>query len=146
MNVVNPQVTDAAGTFAFPVLSQSVNTLYRVLMPSRPAVVSPVVAVGTKVRVTTHVRVSRGSRAGVVRVSGSLIPATDGTQVLIQKFVDDRWTNIGSTSARHASGSRSTYAKSVRQRRPGRYRVYHNPPEPRVPNIGRTVRVRHVRG
>jgi len=143
--VANPQVTDANGNFAFPILSQSVNTQYRVLMPQKPEVQSPIVVVGTKVRVTTHVRVTRGSRSGIVRLSGSLIPPMDGTQVLIQKFVNDTWVNIGSTTARHVSSSRSSYRKSVRQRHPGRYRVYHNAPEPHVPNVGKTVRVRHVR-
>jgi hypothetical protein len=143
--VANNQVTDANGNFAFPVLAVNVNTQYRVLMPSKPQVQSPIVLLGTKVRVTTHLRVRRGSRSGIVRLSGSLIPPMDGTQVLIQKFVDGQWTNIGSTSARHVSSSRSSYRKSVRQRHPGRYRVYHNAPEPHVPNVGKTVRVRHVR-
>jgi hypothetical protein len=143
--VANNQVTDASGNFAFPILAVNVNTQYRVLMPQKPAVQSPIVVVGTKVRVTTHVHVRRGSRSGIVRLSGSLIPPVDGTQVLIQKFVKDQWVNIASTNARHVSSSRSSYRKSVRQRHPGRYRIYHNPPEPHVPNIGKTVRVRHVR-
>jgi hypothetical protein len=143
--VANNQVTDANGNFFFPILAVNVNTQYRVLMPQKPEVQSPIVLLGTKVRVTTHVRVTRGSRSGVVRLSGSLIPPMDGTQVLIQKFVNDKWTNIGSTSARHVSSSRSSYRKSLRQRHPGRYRVLHNAPEPHVPNIGKTVRVRHVR-
>lgn len=141
----NNQVTDANGNFAFPILAVDVNTQFRVLMPQKPEVVSPVVLLGTRVRVTRHVRVRRGSRSGVIRFSGSLLPAMDGTQVLIQKFIGGKWKNIASTSARHASSSRSSYVKSVRQRHPGRYRVYHNAPEPHVPNSSRTVRVRHVR-
>lgn len=144
--VSNNQVTDANGNFAFPILAVNVNTQYRVLMPTKPEVQSPIVVVGTKVRVTTHVRVTRGSRSGIVRLSGSLIPPMDGTQILLQKYVDGKWTNIGSTTARHVSSSRSSYRKSIRQRRPGSYRVYHNAPEPHVPNVGKTVRVRHVRG
>lgn len=143
--VSNNQVTDANGNFAFPILAVNVNTQYRVLMPQKPEVQSPIVVVGTKVRVTTHLRVKRGARSGLVRLSGSLIPPMDGTQILIQKLVDGTWTNIGSTTARHVSSSRSSYRKSVRQRHPGRYRVYHNAPEPHVPNVGKTVRVRHVR-
>jgi hypothetical protein len=145
VNTSNALVTAANGGFAFPVLSVPVNTQFRVLMPQKPQVVSPIVVVGTKVRITTHVHVRRGSRSGVVRFSGSLTPAADGTQLLVQKLVHGTWTNIGSTAARHHSGGRSTYSKSVRQRHPGRYRIYHNAPEPRVPNIGATKRVRHVR-
>jgi hypothetical protein len=137
-------VTDANGNFAFPILAVNVNTQYRVLMPARPEVVSPIVVVGTKVKVTTHVRVTRGTHSGRVRLFGSLLPAMDGTPVVIQKFVGNKWATIGSTAARHRSASRSSYSKSVRQRHPGRYRVVHVAPEPHVPNIGKTVRVRHV--
>ena len=146
LNASNVLVTDANGNFSFPVLSVPVNTMYRVLMPQKPGVVSPIFALGTKVRVTTHVRVRRGTSSGLVRFSGRLTPAADGTQVLIQKLVHGTWTNIGSTTAHHSRGGRSRYAKSLRQRHPGRYRIYHNATEPHVPNIGATKRVRHVRG
>ena len=146
LNASNVLVTDANGNFSFPVLSVPVNTMFRVLMPQKPHVVSPIFALGTKVRVTTHLRVRRGARSGVVRFSGRLTPAVDGTQVLIQKRVHGRWANIGSTHARHARGGSSVYAKSLRQRRPGRYRVYLDAAEPHVPNVGATKRVRHVRG
>jgi hypothetical protein len=145
MPVSNNQVTDASGHFAFPVLSVPVNTQYKVQMPAKPAVQSPIVLVGTKLRVTTHVHVTRGTRSGLVRFSGSLLPADDGTAVIVQKFVHDKWTTIGTTSARHVSSARSSYRKTVRQRHPGRYRVVSLAPEPRVPNIGKTVRVHHVR-
>lgn len=145
LNASNVLVTDANGNFSFPILAVPVNTMYRVLMPQKPAVVSPIFALGTTVRVTTHVRVRRGTSAGLVRFSGRLTPAVDGTQVLIQKLVRGRWTNIGSTTAHHSRGGGSAYAKSLRQRRPGRYRIYHNAAEPHVANIGATKRVRNVR-
>jgi hypothetical protein len=143
--VGNPQVTAADGSFAFPVLSVPINTQFRVLMPARPEVASPIVVVGAKVRVTTNLRVTRGTRTGVVRLSGHVAPATDGTQVLIQKFVDERWTNIGETVAKHSSSGASRYSKSVRQRRPGRYRVLVVPLPQYTANVGKTVRVRHIR-
>jgi hypothetical protein len=143
-NLGNAQVTDASGNFAFPVLSVPVNTQFRVLMPSKPEVASPIVIVEAAVRVSTHVRVRRFSRTGIVRLSGTITPAVDGTQVLIQKFSHDAWTSIASTSARHASGGRSVYSKSMRQRRHGRYRVLVNAQGPYSPSLGRTVRVRHV--
>jgi hypothetical protein len=144
LNASNVLLTDANGNFSFPVLSVPVNTMYRVLMPQKPKVASPIFALGTKVRVTTHLRVRRGASSGIVRFSGRLTPAVDGTQVLIQKLVRGTWTNIGSTTARHSRGGRSVYAKSLRQRRPGRYRIYHNAVEPHVPNVGVTRRVRHM--
>jgi hypothetical protein len=143
-NAGNVLVTDAAGGFAFPVLSIPVNTQFRVLMPSKPEVVSPIVIVGAGVRVSTRIRVRRFARSGIVRLSGSISPAVDGTQVLIQKFLHEQWTSIGSTAARHASGGRSAYAKSLRQRRHGRFRVLVNAQGAYSPSLGRTVRVRHM--
>jgi hypothetical protein len=145
VNVANPQVTDAQGSFSFPILSVPVNTQYRVLMPQKPEVVSPVVVLGTVVRVTTHVKVRRGVHRGRVRLSGTLSPAVDGTQVLIQKFVNNQWTNIAQTVAVHLSDTASRYRKTVRQRRGGRYRVLVNAQAAHSPSYGTTKRVRHVR-
>jgi hypothetical protein len=144
LNAGNVQVTGASGNFAFPVLSMPVNTQFRVLMPSKPEVVSPIVIVGAAVRVSTRVRVRRFSRTGIVRLSGQITPAVDGTQVLIQKFSNNVWTTIRTTSARHSSGGKSVYSKSMRQRRHGRYRVIVNAQGAYSPGLGRTVRVRHV--
>lgn len=143
VSVANPQVTSASGGFSFPVLSVSVNTQYRVLMPQRPEVTSPVVVVGTKVRIGTRVRARRGRHHhGHVRLSGRIRPAVDGTVVVVQKRHGGVWRNVGHTVARHASAGASRYAKRLRQRRGGRYRVLAFPQGAHVPNKGRTVRVR----
>jgi hypothetical protein len=142
--VANNQVTDANGNFSFPILSVPVNTQYRVLMPQKPEVVSPIVVEGTTVRVTTHMRLHRRAHSGRVHLYGSLYPPTDGTQVLVQKLVNGVWKNIGSTAARHRNSTRSTYTKSFWQRHGGQYRVYVNAQGPRVPSVGRTVTIRHT--
>jgi hypothetical protein len=147
VTVTNPQVTNEQGAFAFPVLGVMVNTQYRVLMPQRPEIVSPVVVLGTTVRVTTHVRVRRGERRGRLRFTGRITPAVDGEQVLIQKLGrgPGQWNTIARTFARDNGASSSRYVKRVRQRRGGRYRVVANVDGEHVPNAGRTVRIRHVR-
>lgn len=144
VTVANPHVTGANGEFSFPVLAVPVNTQFRVLMPSRGDVVSPIVVVGTKVRVTTHLKVDKGRHRGTVRIKGSLIPAVDGIEVIIQKNRGGKWRNIEHTTARHHSDSRSHYREKMRQRRPGTYRVYAVGQGPHVPNVGRSIRVRHV--
>jgi hypothetical protein len=145
VNASNAQVTDAAGNFSFPVLSIPINSEFRVLMPQKPEVVSPIVAVGTVLRVTTHVKVRRGVRSGSVRLSGTVSPPADGTQVLIQKFQHDQWMNIASTFVRHSTDAASRYRKTFRQRRPGRYRVLVNASGAHSPSYGTPKRVRHVR-
>jgi hypothetical protein len=144
LNVANPQVTDAAGNFSFPILSVPVNTQFRVLMPQKPEVVSPIVVEGTTTQVTTHLRVHRHRHSGRLHFWGSILPPMDGTQVFVQKFVGTVWTNIGSTSARHRNGARSVYSKWIWQRRGGRYRILHDANGPHVPSLGRTIRVRHT--
>jgi hypothetical protein len=147
VTVTNAQLTNAQGGFAFPVLGVTLNTQYRVLMPRRPEIVSPVVALGTTVRVTTRVRVRRGSRRGRLRFRGRLSPAVDGEQILIQKRRrNGQWRTIARTFARDNGARSSRYVKRVRQRRGGRYRVVANVDGEHVPSVGRTVRVRRVRG
>jgi hypothetical protein len=144
--VTNAQLTNAQGGFAFPVLGVTLNTQYRVLMPRRPEIVSPVVALGTTVRVTTRVRVRRGSRRGRLRFRGRLSPAVDGEQILIQKLrPGGQWRTIARTFARDNGARSSRYVGRVRQRRGGRYRVVANVDGEHVPSVGRTVRVRRVR-
>jgi hypothetical protein len=147
LTVGNAQVTSATGAFAFPLLSVPANTQYRVLMASRPDVVSPVVVLGTTVKATRHVKVTRGVRSGRIRFSGRLTPAVDGQQVLIQKLVKGIWVNRGQTTARHGGTGFSRYSKRVRVRRGGRFRVLVNDiTGQHSPSASRSVRVHHVRG
>jgi hypothetical protein len=133
----NSQVTGSNGEFSFSLLAVPVTTQYRVLMPQRPEVVSPIVVLGAKVTVTTHVR-DRGSK---LRFSGHVEPAADGTEILIQRRRNGRWINVGRTSARHASATRSRYVKHVNDR-DGRYRVLASAGGAYAADEGRTVRVR----
>jgi hypothetical protein len=144
--VGNALVTDPAGGFAFPILSVPVNTIYRVQMPARPDVVSPLVAVGTTYKVTRHVKVTRrGERRGRLRFRGRITPTADGRQVLIQKLDDvGNWVTISETVARHSSSSFSRYRERIWQRRGGRYRVLVNVNDIHSPSASRSIRVRNV--
>jgi hypothetical protein len=121
--LVNDQVTKPDGTFAFTVFPINVNTQYRVLMPAKPAVVSPIVVVGTVNKVSHHAKVRPGSKRGRIRFYGRITPALDGAAVYVQKLRKDIWTNIAQTNAVHTSKGYSRYSKRVRQKRGGRYRI-----------------------
>jgi hypothetical protein len=140
--VGNAQVTNAQGAFAFPLLGVAINTQYRVLLPQKPGIVSPVVVLGTAPRVRTRVKVRRGLHRGRVRFRGRITPAAPGAQILIQKRRDGQWVTIAATFARGSSTAHSRYSKRIRQRRGGRYRVVANVTGAHVPGAGRTVRVR----
>jgi hypothetical protein len=144
-NVSNVLVTNSDGSFAFPILSVPVSTQYRVLMPQRPEIASPITVLGAGVRVTMSKRVRRGDRRGRVRFRGSISPAVDGQQVLVQKFRDGAWRTIGRTFARDDGSSSSRYTKLVRPTSGGRFRVVANVEGEYVPTASRTTRIRRVR-
>ena len=142
--LVNDQFTNPDGTFAFTVFPVNVNTQYRVLMPAKPEVVSPIVVLGTVGKVTRHAKVKRGNKRALIRFSGRIRPAMDGAAVYIQKLRKKVWTNIALTTAVHTSKGYSRYRKRVRQKHGGRYRivvVY----GPYSPTVSKSVRLRHLR-
>lgn len=140
-NVGNAQVTDGNGNFSFSLLSVPVTTQYKVLMPEKPSVVSPIVTAGVAVRVSTSVsrtHIRRGSR---VRFSGTIRPARDGAQIAFQKHRDGRWITIGGTVARHAGSSFSRYGKTVKINRGGTFRVFAGVEGEFVSGTGRNVHI-----
>ncbi|HEX2016836.1 MAG TPA: hypothetical protein VGN69_09085 [Solirubrobacteraceae bacterium] len=124
VNQGNPELTNPSGTFAFNVLSLSINTQFRVItVGSRPVASPPVTA---EVAVTVGLspvprRVRRGAR---VRFRGSLTPAEDGAPLAVQKLVHRRWVTVAGTSAHHGGRTSSSFQRRVRVRRSGLYRVY----------------------
>jgi hypothetical protein len=144
--VGNNQVTNASGGFAFTLLAVTVNTQYRVLMPAKPGVVSPVVVLGTTNKVTRHAKVHRGLRRGRIHFWGTIRPALDGAAVYIQKLRRGVWVNIGQTAAKHTSKGISRYSKRVRQKHGGRYRVLVvDASGAHSPSVSRSIRRHHLR-
>jgi hypothetical protein len=141
-NAANEQVTNPQGGFAFPVLSVPFNTQYRVLMPERPQVVSPIVTVGAKQFVRTHVSRKRVRRGHRIRFSGTVKPVRVGEQIAFQKKRHGQWVTIGGTIVQ--SGGR--YSKRVKIRRGGSFRVWTGVPDQQyVSNNGRTVHLHTFR-
>ena len=141
-NVTNEQVTNAQGAFSFPILSNSVNTQYRVQMPERPAVVSPIVALGVLPIVHTKVNKHRVRRGKRIRFSGSVIPAGAGAQIAFQKKRGSTWVTVGGTIVR--AGGR--YSKNLKIRRGGTYRVWTGVASGQyTSNHGRSVKIKTFR-
>jgi hypothetical protein len=141
--LVNDQITSPTGTFSFTVFPVNVNTQYRVLMPAKPKVVSPIVVLGTVAKVTRHAKVKRGDKRSRVRFTGRIRPALDGAAVLVQKRRHGTWTNIAQTNAVHTNNGYSRYTKRFRQKRGGRYRVVviHGA---HAPTVSKSIRLRHL--
>jgi hypothetical protein len=118
--VGNEQVTNATGGFSFALLSVPFNTQYRVAMPERPQVASPIVALGVKPYVKSKVSKKRVQRGKRIKFSGSVKPAATDQQIAIQKWNGSQWVTVGGTKTR--SGGK--FSKSQKIRRGGSYRVW----------------------
>ena len=141
-NASNEQLTNAQGGFSFAVLSVPFNTQYRVQMPERPAVVSPIVTEGVLFVVHTHVSRHRVKRGHRVRFSGSISPARPGAQIAFQKLKRGIWVTVGGTLVR----SSGRYSKRVKIRRGGSYRVWTGVADGQyTSNNGRTIHLRSFR-
>ena len=141
-NASNELLTNATGGFSFPVLSLPFNTQYRVVMPERPAVASPIVTAGVKFSVGSKVNKKRVKRGRKIRFSGTIKPARPGANIAFQKKRNGRWVSINGTIVR--SGGR--YAKSIKIRRGGSYRVWTGVIDAQyTSNYGKTFRIRSFR-
>ena len=141
-DVGNRVVTDGAGNFTFNLLQVPFNTQYRVTLPDKPSVVSPIVVVSVQVRVSTHVGTTRVTRGHKLTFSGSVTPAADGTPIAVQKKRGSTWVTVAGTVARHHSASSSRYTKKVTIRSGGTYRVYAGVSNGSyVPNTGREITI-----
>jgi hypothetical protein len=139
----NKLVTDAAGNFSFGLKAVAFNTQYRVALPDKPSVVSPIVVVSVAVRITTHLGSRTLKRGHKLTFQGSIRPAVDGTPIAIQKLNSkNHWVTIAGTAARHNSSASSAYSKKVTIRKGGKYRVYAGVTNGMyVPNTGSTVTI-----
>ncbi len=141
----NVQLADARGRFAFPLLSVPRNTLFRVLIADRQQIVSPLVNLGVAVRVATYTSATRVRTGRVVRFFGTVRPARDRARFAVQRRVGKRWITVAGGAARGTKGGVSRYAKKVRIRRGGRYRVFVAVVDGEyVSSAGRTVRIRRI--
>jgi hypothetical protein len=139
-NAADVHLTNEQGGFSFPILSQSINTQYRVLLPNNPNVQSPIVAVGVAPKVGVRVKRLSGRR---FRLRGKVRPAHDGAQIAIQRLRNGQWVTITGTVTRHARSSYSRYSKRVRLRRGGTFRVLAGVNDgDHVPSASRSVRLR----
>jgi hypothetical protein len=141
--VNNKVVTDNAGNFTFGLFQVPVNTQYRVQMPDKPSVVSPIVVVSVQVSVSSRVGTYRIKKGHKLTFSGAIRPAVDGTPIAIQKKSSSgRWVTVTGTAARHNSSASSVYSKKVTIRRGGTYRVYAGVANGSfVPNTGREIHI-----
>lgn len=141
----NVQLTNAAGQFAFPLLSVPINTQYRVMIPDRPEIASPIVSLGVAVRVSTNTSATRVRTGRTVRFFGTVRPARPGAQFAIQTLRRGAWRTVAGGLVRGSAGGVSRYAKRVRIARGGQYRVFVAIADGQfAASPGRTVRISRI--
>lgn len=143
-NVGNPIVTAADGSFSAPVVGLAVNTQFRVVTTDGKALTSPAVMLGVSPVVRTAVSTTRPRRGSLVRFAGSVTPRWVPAQVAIQKrATDGRWITVAGTITHAFGATKAKYAKRIRVRRGGTYRVFVGLIDSRyAPSTGREIRLR----
>jgi hypothetical protein len=142
-DVGNPQVTDGIGNFVFAVPLLTVNTQFRVLTTDTPKATSPVVIVGSAVRVGLRVSHRRVHRGGRVRFSGHVTPANDGALFAIQRLKKGTWVTVKGGSLHNDTATSSRYRRTLRVRHFGAYRVFVGVNNQNTSGVSREVRLRH---
>jgi hypothetical protein len=145
VNTTNALLTGAQGEFSFTLLSVPLNTQYRVLIPTKPEVASPIVFVGVAPKISTSVTATHVRKGQRVRFTGRVRPGQGGERIAIQRLRGTAWITLAGAVTHRASSTSSRYSKRIRVRRGGSYRVFVALADGRfVSNSGRTVRI-HVR-
>ena len=122
------------------------NTQYRVLIPTKPEISSPIVSVGVAVKVSTSVTDTRVRRHQRVRFTGTVKPGKGGERIAIQKLKPSGWVTLAGTITHRASSTSSRYSRRIRINRAGSYRVYVAIADGSyVSSTGRTVKI-HLGG
>jgi hypothetical protein len=121
----NPEVTNAAGGFSFPVFGMLLNTQFRVVTTAPPFITSPVLVEGVAVRVSFHVhRVHRHRHGRFYRMYGTVAPAEVGARVGFQLLRPGLPSlNKGGTFVRSATPTVSRFSTVVHVRHRGLYQA-----------------------
>jgi hypothetical protein len=115
----NPELTNADGSFSFPVLGLEQVTQFRVVTTTSPQVASPTTV--EQVAVIVHSHVGR-ARQGHVRIFGTVTPAANGMHVGVVRVEHGRYVLVGGTITRPAGTGGSSFSRVIPAQR-GIYRV-----------------------
>jgi hypothetical protein len=121
-----PVTTNAAGGFAVPIAPPLVTTQFRARLVADPGTASEILIVPVALRVTTGVGIGRRRSNGVrlVRFAGRIRPGRVGALYGIQRKSGTSWVTVTGGVVRAEDAESSRYAKHVRVRHSGTYRVF----------------------
>jgi hypothetical protein len=115
--------TAASGAWSLAA-SPRVNTLYRAVAQTSPDTTSPVERVNVRPSIRLSLSDSTPRKGQLVRFSGTVTPAHDALTALIQKRSSTgAWITVARAALSDDGPSRSSYARRLRVRASGVYRV-----------------------
>ena len=138
--------TDANGDYRFTLtqaLAPKVNTRYRVVARTSPPATSPIATVNVRVRVSRKVSDRTPEIGTRIRFAGKACPEHDGKLAYIQRRTSTgSYRTVARTTLRDTGGVCSKYARKIRIRRDGTYRVRVRPEDgDHLPGTSRRIRI-----
>ena len=121
LNVGNPELTTASGSFSFPVLDLVQATEFRVVTTTNPPVVSPDVFESVDLRVKAAA--GRIGRRGKALFHGTVSPAMDGAEIAVMLSTHGHRVFIAGTRLHHATSSSSRFSLLAKAKRGSVYRI-----------------------
>ena len=116
----------SSGAYTFTV-TPALNTRFRVVAQAKKRPTSPELTVDVRVKVVLHVSTTTPRRGRRVAFTGSVFPAHDATIARLQRRTSAGWRTVATmplAAATPVAGvSRSKFAKRLKVRRSGTYRV-----------------------
>lgn len=116
-------VVDPAGNYSIAGVVPQLHTQYRVVAKTSPPSESAATFVRVRLRVAFNVSDATPKRGQRVRFGGTVAPAHDGKPVLIQRLTSTGFRTVARTVTVDNGTATSKYAKVLRIRRNGTYRV-----------------------
>ena len=120
----NPQITNSANQYSFPVLDVGSTTQFRVRSTENPPAYSQVVTEQVAVTVSVRARTRRVRDGALVLVTGVVRPNADLAPFAVQKQKGGVWRTVKGGITKHVSNSSSGYSLKMHIRRGGFYRVF----------------------
>ena len=116
-------VVDPSGNWSLGGIQPQMHTQYRATAKLSPPETSASVFVRVRLSVSFKVSDSTPKKGARVRFSGTVGPAHDGKQVLIQKKTSTGYKTVSTTTLLDNGTATSKYSKRLRIRRTGTYRI-----------------------
>ncbi len=121
VDVGNPELTTATGSFSFSVIGLVQGTYFRVVTTTSPAVISPTVPESVDLRVSATA--GRVGARGKALFHGTVAPAKDGAEIAVMRSLHGRQVFVAGTRLRHRSTSSSRFSLLAKAVRGGVYRI-----------------------